>query len=73
MHAESKISMQSVEQQTGYREEDVLPKGLDDKQLRDNWEVDAGISQLCVKNRGYSSFEFVVWFSVVLTLFIGIH
>lgn len=32
MHAESKISIQSVEQQTGYWEEDVLPN----KQLRDN-------------------------------------
>ncbi len=42
VHAVSKFSTQSVEQQTGYREEDVLPKGLDDKQLRDNRETDAG-------------------------------
>lgn len=42
LHAESKISTQSVEQQTGYREGDVLPEGLDDKRLRDNREMDAG-------------------------------
>lgn len=44
MHAESKISMQSVEQQTGFWEEDVLPN----KQLRDNEETGAGSrSQVC--------------------------
>lgn len=53
MHAESKISTQSVEQQTGYREEDVLPKDFDEKQLRDNGEMDAGSQgQVCVKNSG---------------------
>jgi len=39
VHAESKISTQSVEQQTRFREEDMLPEGEDDKRLRDNGET----------------------------------
>lgn len=39
MHAESKISTQSVEQQPRFREEDMLPEGEDDKRLRDNGET----------------------------------
>lgn len=39
MHAESKISTQSVEQQTGNREEDVLPGDLDHNQLRDSGDA----------------------------------
>lgn len=39
MHAESKISTQSVEQQTGNREEDVLPGDLDHSQLRDKGDA----------------------------------
>lgn len=62
MHAESKISTQSVEQQTGNREEDVLPGDLDHKQLRDS--SDAAVSrQLCGRQ----------WLALLFFPVIGAH
>lgn len=51
MHAESKISPQSVEQQTGNREKDVLPGDLDHKQLRDSGDA-AQSADNCVGDSG---------------------
>lgn len=64
MHAESKISTQSVEQQTGYREKDVLPKDLDKKQLRDNGEMQVAEAKSVLKTVASCSFlGFVHWHS----------
>lgn len=61
MHAESKISTQSAEQQTGYREEDVLPKGWDDKRIRDDEKMEAGKQD---QVWGNNSSPFFLYFSL---------
>lgn len=61
MHAESKISTQSAEQQTGYREEDVLPKGWDDKRLRHDEETEAGKQNRVWGNNSAHFSHTLVW------------
>ncbi len=62
MNAEPKFSAQSGEQQTGYWEGDMLPKGLEDEQMRDNREIDAG-------SKGKSGY----FLFLLLLLFISIN